>query len=211
MTCTPHLRAARPAAVAATIAAAMVATATAVAPTARAQNPTPPPPTPPVVVSALPPTIAAYRAPVLALVQPPPTAVGGVLTVPQDRPVVVFRFAQGEADDPIDAASFRVAVDGRDRTARFQVAAPTAAVTAGAAGEAWGPLGDADTPLAAGAHQVAARVCSSRGACATVDVTLTAVPAASVTAIATTTGGKAGRRALVIGLVLQAAKRLLTP
>jgi hypothetical protein len=44
------------------------------------------------------PVLAAYRAPTIALVQPP---AGG--SVPQDKPVVVFRFAAGEPDDPIDS------------------------------------------------------------------------------------------------------------
>jgi hypothetical protein len=56
----------------------------------------------------------AYRPPALALVQP---AAGG--SVPQDRPVVVFRFAAGEPNDLIDVRSFAVAVDGHDRTQLF--------------------------------------------------------------------------------------------
>ncbi|HET7456262.1 MAG TPA: hypothetical protein VFJ74_01325 [Gemmatimonadaceae bacterium] len=191
MTCTPHLRAAGAVAASATLLAAAM---TATTPTlARAQT-TPVPPTPA--------TVAPYRAPVLALVQPPP---GGALTVPQDRPVVVFRFAQGEPLDPIDAASFRVAVDGHDRTAQFQVAAA----------EAWGPLGDAGAAagaagaLAAGPHQVAARVCSSRGACAAVDVAVTALPTAAVEAAPAI--AKTSRRSRVIALLLQASKQLLAP
>ena len=39
--------------------------------------------------------------------------------VPSDRPLVVFRFASSEPDDPVDPGSFRVVVDGADRTALF--------------------------------------------------------------------------------------------
>ena len=157
MTCTTPRATSTPA----TTVAVMTAAATLSLPapaTIRAQT-TPATPTPaapqPVVTTAVPAVIAAYRAPALALVQP--SASGGALTVPQDKPVVVFRFAQGEADDPVDAATFRVSVDGRDRTALFQIAA----------GQAWGPLGEPSSGassgtsalVSAGAHQVAARVC----------------------------------------------------
>jgi hypothetical protein len=203
VTCTRTLRAARPVAAAATVAAAMMA-AVATARTARAQNPTPPPvPEAPVLA----PPIAPYRAPVLALVQPPPSTLAGgaPLTVPQDRPVLVFRFAQGEPSDPIDAASFRVAVDGRDRTAQFHVAS----------GEAWGPIGDAAVgapPLAAGAHQVAARICSTRGACGTVDVSVTAVPAAFAAPTDDAAAKpKASRRSRLLSALINASKKLLAP
>ena len=93
----------------------------------------------------------------------------------------------------------------------------TSAAGGGTTGEAWGPLGDAGatTPFAAGAHQVAARVCSSRGACGTVDVTVTAAPAAVAAAAAppatTAASAKAGRGKRVIDFVLKATKRLLLP
>jgi hypothetical protein len=83
--------------------------------------------------------------------------------LPADKAVVLFRFAPREADDPVDAASFRATVDGIDRTGQFRVTSS----------EAWGSLGDttaaAGTPMIAGVatgpHTVAARVCSARGAC----------------------------------------------
>ena len=104
---------------------------------------------------------STYRAPALVLAYPAPGA-----DLPADRPVVLIRFALREADDPIDAASFRATVDGVDRTARFRV------TTA----EAWGTLADsgaADTSYtlsAAGPHTIAARVCSARGVCGALTV-----------------------------------------
>ena len=103
-----------------------------------------------------------YRAPAVVLAYP---ARGAAL--PADKPVVLFRFAPREADDPVDAASFRATVDGIDRTAQFRVTM----------NEAWGTLGDTATrgPAAlagvtTGPHTVAVRVCSARGACGGVAV-----------------------------------------
>lgn len=144
-----------------------------------------------------PPAVAApYQAPTIALVQPPD---GG--SVPQDKPVVVFRFAPGEADDPLDLRSFAVAVDGQDRSALFQVTATAA----------WGPLAApangaaAATGLSPGPHQVAARICSSRGACREVSVTVTV--AAPPVADPTSPASKHGFLALLISVV----RRLLAP
>ena len=132
-----------------------------------AQQPVPgasqPPPSP---SSAAAPAAVPYRPPIIALVQPADGA-----TLPQDKPVVVFRFAQGEPNDPIDLASFTVAVDGHDRTRLFQVTAV----------EAWGPLGAPpiahnDFGLAAGVHHLNARICSARGACGLTTASLTVVP-----------------------------------
>ena len=148
--------------------------------------------------SQQPPTaVAPYRAPTIALVQPPP---GG--TVPRDKPVVVFRFAHGEPSDPIDATSFRVAVDGTDRSALFQVSAT----------EAWGPLGvarpeaSADS-LAVGAHQMEARICSSRGTCAITAATVTVMPAP----VKPNPASPTDRKARLLDLLLTAAKRLIEP
>jgi hypothetical protein len=104
-----------------------------------------------------------YQAPAVILAYP---ARGTAL--PADKPVVLFRFAPREADDPVDIASFRATVDGIDRTAQFRVTSS----------EAWGSLGDTTatrgTPVtvgvATGPHTVAARVCSARGACGGVAV-----------------------------------------
>lgn len=145
-----------------------------------------------------PPVLAPYQAPSIALVEPPN---GG--TVAQDRPTVVFRFAPGEADDPLDLRSFAVTVDGADRSASFQVTAS----------EAWGPLaggasGDSQTDgLSPGAHQVAARICSSRGACSSIAVTVTAesrMPNASP-------ASPPGTTHRLLDLLLSALRKLVVP
>ena len=102
----------------------------------------------------LPEASPSYRSPTIAIVQP---HAGGA--IPQDKPVVMFRFASGEPGDPIDAASFAVALDGVDRTVGFQVSAT----------EGWGALvsGTREATLALGSHVLEARICSARGACAT--------------------------------------------
>lgn len=153
--------------------------------------------TPPSTPPSTPPAVAApYRAPVLAMVEP---ANGGA--VPADRPVVVFRFAPGEADDPLDLRSFAVSVDGQDRSARFQVTAS----------EAWGPLAGGESgeaqaaAISAGAHRVTARLCSSRGACSAADLTVIVTPALSTAT--STTADKHGLLQLLLGVV----RRLLLP
>jgi hypothetical protein len=97
-------------------------------------------------------SLPIYQAPVIALAQP---ASGG--SVPQDKPVVVFRFTSVESADPIDARSFAVTVDGKDNTSVFQMTGT----------EAWGPLMSASQAIDLGRHEVVARICSSRGACNT--------------------------------------------
>ena len=140
--------------------------------------------------------LSAYRPPALALVQP---AAGG--SVPQDRPVVVFRFAAGEPNDPIDVRSLAVAVDGRDRTHLFQVSG----------GEAWGSLAplDDESPLEAGAHQLVARICSARGACTDLSATVSVVP--SVVERDDRDAGSSGRRRKVLDVLLDALKKILVP
>ena len=163
---------------------------------AAAQSPstgTPPPTT-------VPPALALYRTPVIALVQP---AAGG--TVPQDKPVVVFRFAQGEANDAIDAKSFFVTIDGVEVTPAFQIAG----------GDAWGSLaGTAGArpvgSLTVGVHEVTARICSERGACgtATAAVTILALPQISAAGPSTHATSKRGR---IVDLIIRASKKLLLP
>ena len=144
--------------------------------------------------------LAPYRAPVLALVQP---ATG---TVTQDTPVVVFRFAQGEPSDPIDLASFAVSVDGEDRTGLFQVSTEPL-------DEAWGPLaGPASTAkdLAVGAHILAARICSTRGLCGTLQTTMVVMPPVVAPAAATTREDQNKVRR-ILGVILSAPKKLVAP
>ena len=128
--------------------------------------------------------LAPYRGPTLVLVQPHAGA-----AIPRDRPVILFRFAQGEAGDPIDEESFTVSVDGQDRTHLFKTAlnavSPAASGGVGAnqlpSGDAWGviasrPKKGATDSLAVGPHHVAARVCSSRGICAALETTVIVAP-----------------------------------
>jgi hypothetical protein len=163
------------------------------------------PPFPP-LASTLPPGIAAYRQPVIAMVQPVANGTQGG-NVPRDKPVVVYRFAAGEVSDPLDATSFAVNVNGpgvtesgRSRTVLFQVGA----------NEAWGPLADPKGPLLApGAYQVTARICSARGACASSTSTVTVSP--SATDPSNTTERSQSRKEKLIDLLLSGAKRLLNP
>ena len=144
----------------------------------------------PNVATALP----MYRPPALALVRP-----GDGGSVPPDRPVVVFRFAPGEPNDPVDVGTFVVTVDGDNRTRLFQVTAS----------EAWGPLAvreQSGTPaIAAGAHQVIARICSSRGACTEAAVTVTVAPSAIATSEDVT------RKRALVDVLVDIARKLLQP
>jgi hypothetical protein len=141
-----------------------------------------------------PPQVPAYRAPLLAMVQP---AEGGV--VPQDRPVVVFRFTAGEAGDPIDARSFAVTVAGEDRTVLFQLSAT----------EAWGPLVAPGLTIERGTHELEARICSARGACSLTRATVTVGPSGPGS---TAAGAKQSqRRTQLVDALLSALRTLLRP
>ena len=147
---------------------------------------------PPVVT----PSIPAYRTPVIALVQP---IDGG--TVPQDKPVIVFRIAQGEPDDPIDMRSLLVARDGVDVTAAFQLTGL----------EAWGSMAgslSSDPLLGAGSHQLVARICSARGACGTANAAVSIVVAREPALVSGETSTKHGR---IMDLLIRATKKLLLP
>ncbi|NUP57089.1 MAG: hypothetical protein HOQ19_14755 [Gemmatimonadaceae bacterium] len=174
-----------------TIRALAIATACGLPRLLRAQASTPSTPAPP-------PAVAPYRLPALALVQPQD---GGA--VYQDRPVIVLRFAAGESTDPVDATSLTVSVDGVDRTKLFQTSAA----------DAWGPLaptGATDAPLAMGAHHVAARVCSIRGACAITEATISVIPNAASTAATAPAAGRSIHQR-ILDAALSAARRILTP
>lgn len=146
---------------------------------------------------APPPLSATYRQPTIALAQPP-----GGGTLPQDKPVVVIRFAHGEPGDPLDLTSFRLTLDGEERTALFHVGAA----------EAWGPLAAPEDgePLAAGPHQLRARICSERGACASLAASIAVVPDPTAPAEPAATSGKSRRDGL-LELLLDAARKLLLP
>lgn len=162
----------------------------------RAQTPVPPAP-PPSTATPAQPLIAAYRTPVIALVQPPN---GG--TVSQDRAALVFRFAQGEPDDPLDVTSFAVSVDGEDRTKEFQLAASAAGH------QAWGRLGanDVSRRPSVGTHQVTARICSSRGACAVAQGSVVVLPALVTTEQA---AKPMSTKRKALGALLDVGKKLL--
>ena len=155
--------------------------------------------------------LGAYRLPTIMLVQP-----AGAAAVQRDRPVVVFRFAPGEPNDPIDLASFAVTVDGRDRTRFFQVTGA----------EAWGSLaagavGHTDSSLVLGTHQISARICSARGACGVIVNSLTVVPsqiepqsplpAAEGASAGSSASSASSRRRRVIDALLSALRKLLSP
>lgn len=147
------------------------------------------------------PVLPTHRLPVIALVQPAEGA-----TLAQDRPIVMFRFAGGEPNDPIDLATFAVTVDGVDRTSLFQVTA----------GEAWGPLVSANTVPPAGIHQLTARICSARGACAVASTAVSVVPGvtsqpAAGGAAVDSSSSASSRRRRVIDVILDALKKLLSP
>ncbi len=166
--------------------------------------------TPPVL---LPPGIAAYRTPMIAMVQPTSTTQTGVApggSVPQDRPVVVFRFLQGEATDPIDVASFSLTItgpglsaSGENRTTLFQIATA----------DAWGPLADlkASSLIAPGTYQVTARICSTRGACTTSTTPVTVTPAPMTPLSANAIDHPQGLTDKLLGFVWSGLRRLLTP
>jgi hypothetical protein len=65
-------------------------------------------------------TTPAHRGPTIVLAYPERGA-----PLPSDKPVIPFRFAPREADDPIDPASFRATVDGVDQTAVLRVSCLT--------------------------------------------------------------------------------------
>ena len=137
--------------------------------------------------------LAPYRLPALALVQPANSA-----SIPQDRPIIALRFVPGDSSDPVDARSFTVAVDGKDRAGLFQLARDMA----------WGPLAPAEelSSLAVGAHVVFARICSIRGICAEVNASV------NVSAAAAGTETQSGsRKRTLIDLLLAAMKKLLAP
>jgi hypothetical protein len=176
-----------------------------------AQQPVPGPAQPPPSSVGSDPILGGYRLPTIVLVQP-----AGAATLQRDRPTIVFRFAAGEPNDPIDLASFAVTVDGRDRTRFFQVTGV----------EAWGSLasdasGQSDSSLALGTHQISARICSARGACGVIVSSLTVVPSqvASQPPLPTAEGAAAdsagssassGRRR-VIDAIIAALRKLLSP
>jgi hypothetical protein len=134
-------------------------------------------------------TSAMYGAPTLILAYPAP----GV-SVPGDNATVVFRYALGDARDPLDLRSFRVLVDDVDRTSHFRVTADAA----------WGVIADgAEAGLRV--HDVRARICSVRGVCVGTQAIV------SVLGTARSTRLSKDRRGKIIDVLLEMARRLLKP
>jgi hypothetical protein len=133
--------------------------------------------------------------------------------IPADKPVVLFRFAAGDSSDAIDPASFRLAVDGLDRTNLLQLGN----------GEAWGPLVPdsfaSSPPIAPGVHLVHARVCSVRGVCGLLDASVTVIPAEPIAqsgaAAAADSSAEHGTPIslirMLLELVLALARKLIGP
>ena len=140
--------------------------------------------------------LAPYRLPVIAISQP-----GEGIALPDDKPVIVLRFASAEPLDPLDALSFLLTVDGEDRTALFQLAQ----------GEAWGPLASAGELLSAGQHEVRARICTGHGVCGSAKATVNIVPASSLAQLSTgaSSSKTSQRRGRVFDAVLQAVRVLI--
>lgn len=138
---------------------------------------------------------ASIRSPTTALTQP---VEGG--TLPQDRPVLAFRFAAVDASDPLDLASFRVSVDGRDRTTAFQVTP----------NDAWGKLEALSSApgLAAGPHSVVGRICTVRGTCGSVSATVAVVAMAQ--AESQPNAPNAGPKGL-IGALVKLTRKIVGP
>jgi hypothetical protein len=148
----------------------------------------------PTTPSAPPAPLPAYRAPSIIVAAP---ADGTPL--PEDKPVAVLRFMSVEPTDPIDALSFSVAIDGKDRTALFQATQ----------GEAWGPLAGSGETLAAGQHELAARICTSHGECGTAKATVTVVASASGLQVTAAKAAEAKqKKTKILDAVVQAVRVL---
>jgi hypothetical protein len=139
--------------------------------------------------------LPAYHAPSIVLAAPTEGA-----ALPMDKPVAVLRFTSSEPLDPIDALSFSVSLDAQDKTRLFQMSQ----------GEAWGPLIAPGETIVSGQHEVAARICTSHGACGTVKATVIVAATAPTQIASTKTSEKAkDAKNKVWSAVLQAARALL--
>ena len=161
-----------------------------------------------------------FFGPTIALASPSP---GGA--VPADRPSVVFRLVMpaeprdATPADSIDARSFRLWVDGGERTSAFRVELD----------EARGMIAEssATTPTSLSpdrAHAVSARICSWRGVCATTHAVVLVLPPATLPAPATSRGDTSTARGnadalapaaprphSLLGLLLLGLQRILWP
>lgn len=138
------------------------------------------------------PTSVVLGTPTLILSYPTP----GV-SVPGDNATVVFRYATDDAGDPLDLRSFRITVDGVDRTSHFRVTADAA----------WGSIAQG---VEAGlrAHDVRARVCTIRGVCAELSAVVTVLTASRE---AKSEGARRARWGRVVDVTLEMLRRLMRP
>ena len=88
------------------------------------------------------------------------------------------------------------------RTKLFQVAG----------GDAWGPLDPpGDDVLSVGAHQVVARICSTRGACASAASAVIVMPPLVQPAGEAVPDEKKSRKRKVLDAVISVGRKLLVP
>lgn len=156
--------------------------------------PYPQPPVQPTPQPGQPPALPAYHAPTIIVAAP---AEG--IPLPGDKPVAVLRFMSTEPTDPIDALSFSVSVDGKDKTSLFQ-ATP---------GEAWGSLAGPNESLSTGQHDLTARICTSHGECGTAKASVTVVASASGLQVTATKAAEARQKKTKILDALVQAVRVL--
>jgi hypothetical protein len=135
-----------------------------------------------------------YHAPTILIAAP---AAGTAL--PEDRPVAVLRFVSTEPTDPIDALSFSIAVDGKDKTGLFQATQ----------GEAWGPLVEPNETLASGQHELVARICTSHGACGIAKATVTVVASPSGLPLGAAKAEPKQKKGKILDAIMQAIRVLL--
>ena len=142
----------------------------------------------------VPTTLPAYRTPLIIVAAPTEGT-----TLPEDKPVAVLRFMSVEPLDPIDALSFSVSVDGKDKTALFRLTQ----------GEAWGPLAEPNEVLASGQHEITARICSARGSCGTTKATVTVVARSGLEAATSSAAKTKEKKTKVLDAAVQAARILI--
>ena len=130
--------------------------------------------------------------PTLVLAYPTP----GV-SVPGDNATVVFRYAMDDVSDPLDLRSFRITVDGVDRTSDFRVTAEAA----------WGAIAQG-AEAGHRAHDVRARVCTVRGVCSELSAVVTVLTAPRVAKVE---GVRRARWMRVVDVTLEMLRRLMRP
>jgi hypothetical protein len=123
---------------------------------------------------------AGYPRPAIRMMEPSP---GGTVLI--DRPFVRFQFQPGAPGDAIDPASFRLEVNGEDRSRGFSVS------PAAASGSIAGGAAPGSPPITPGVHLIEAMVCTVRRACSS--ITAAVVVSSSPTAPMPTMPSGAGQ------------------